>query len=109
MDTDLHVGKEPQSATAYAETEGQTLDPELRYDDSEGYILDVNQIGPNLSTKTARDGQTVLIPQPSDASDDPLNWSQAQKHIVLAVVIACTFLPDYGSVTGAITLIPQAA
>ncbi|KAL8849462.1 MAG: hypothetical protein Q9221_005544 [Calogaya cf. arnoldii] len=109
MDTNLHVAKEPQTATAYAKTEHQTLDSELRYGDSEGYILDVNQIGPNLSTKTARDGQTVLIPQPSDALDDPLNWSQAKKHIVLAIVIACTFLPDYGSVTGAITLIPQAA
>ncbi|KAL8998443.1 MAG: hypothetical protein Q9169_002480 [Polycauliona sp. 2 TL-2023] len=103
METDLHVVKE------YAETEGQTLDPELRYDDSEGYILDVNQIGPDLSTKTASDGQTVLIPQPSDDPNDPLNWNQARKHVVLAVIIACTFLPDYGSATGAITLIPQGA
>ncbi|KAL8896562.1 MAG: hypothetical protein Q9192_003029 [Flavoplaca navasiana] len=95
MGPDFHVVKESHSATEYAEPEAQTLDPELHYDDSEGYILDVNQLGPNASTKTAPD-------------DDPLNWSQAKKHTLLAVIIACTFLPDYGSATGAITLIPQA-
>ncbi len=109
MGTGTHVVKVPQSTINYTETEGPILDPELRGNDSEGYILDVNQIGPNLVAKTARDGQTVLIPQPSDASDDPLNWSKTRKHVVLAMVCACTFLPDYGSVTGAITLIPQAA
>ncbi|KAL8878348.1 MAG: hypothetical protein Q9198_003819 [Flavoplaca austrocitrina] len=109
MGPDFHVVKESHSATEYAEPEAQTLDPELHYDDSEGYILDVNQLGPNASTKTAPDGQTVLIPQPNHSLDDPLNWIQAKKHTVLAVIIACTFLPDYGSVTGAITLIPQAA
>ncbi|KAL9027814.1 MAG: hypothetical protein Q9180_007272, partial [Flavoplaca navasiana] len=109
MDPDLHVGKESQSATEYAEPEAQTLDTEIHYDDSEGYILDVNQLGPNVSSKIAPDGQTVLIPQPNDSLDDPLNWSQAKKYTVLAVIIACTFLPDYGSATGAITLIPQAA
>ena len=109
MDPNFHVVKESQSATGYAEPEAQTLDPELHYKDSKGYILDVNQLGPNISTKTAPDGQTVLIPQPNDSSDDPLNWSQAKKHTVLAVIIACTFLPDYGSATGAVTLIPQAA
>ncbi|KAL8673339.1 MAG: hypothetical protein Q9168_002218 [Polycauliona sp. 1 TL-2023] len=111
MTSDLDAVKEPQSATGYVETGGQnqTLDQELRYDDTEGYILDVNQIGSNLSTKTASDGRTVLIPQPSDDAGDPLNWTQARKHAVLAVVIACTFLPDYGSATGAITLIEQGA
>lgn len=75
----------------------------------DGYILDATQLAPDVSVKLAHDGQTVLIPQPSDDPDDPLNWSQTKKHILLAVVCACTFLPDYGSVTGAITLIPQAA
>ncbi|KAL8785942.1 MAG: hypothetical protein Q9213_003091 [Squamulea squamosa] len=105
----IHVEKEPQTTTSSGEAADQALDPELQYDDSDGYILDVTQIRPDLSTKTARDGHTVLIPQPSNASDDPLNWSQTKKHIVLAIVCACTFLPDYGSVTGAITLISQAA
>ncbi|KAL8771747.1 MAG: hypothetical protein Q9209_002938 [Squamulea sp. 1 TL-2023] len=109
MEPGIHVEKERQSTTSSGETAGQILDPELQYDDSDGYILDVNHTRPDMSTKTARDGQTVLIPQPSHASDDPLNWNQTKKHIILAIVCTCTFLPDYGSVTGAITLIPQAA
>ena len=74
----------------------------------DGYILDVNQIRGGKAPKLAPDNRTVLIPQPSDDPNDPLNWSQTKKNIVLAVVSACTFLPDYGSVTGAVTLIPQA-
>jgi hypothetical protein len=69
-----------------------------------------------------------LIPQPSDDPNDPLNWSQTKKNIILGVVsftgmlIRSTapidiqklnndaaLLPDYGSATGAVTLIPQAA
>lgn len=37
--------------------------------------------------KTAQDGVTVLIPQPSDDPADPLNWSPAKKNRVLASVI----------------------
>ncbi|KAL9603196.1 MAG: hypothetical protein Q9179_002297 [Wetmoreana sp. 5 TL-2023] len=80
--------------------------PDLGMND--GYILDVNQIRGAKAPKLAADNRTVLIPQPSDDPNDPLNWSQRKKNIVLAVVCACTFLPDYGSVTGAVTLIPQA-
>lgn len=108
MDTDLHVVKEHPSVIGSTETGSRALDSELPYD-NDGYILDATQLDPSQSAKLARDGQTVLIPQPSDNPDDPLNWSQTKKHIILAVVCACTFLPDYGSVTGAITLTPQAA
>ncbi|KAL8665818.1 MAG: hypothetical protein Q9202_001940 [Teloschistes flavicans] len=76
---------------------------------TDGYILDAAQLDSDVLAKLAADGQTVLVPQPSDNPNDPLNWSAFKKHTVLAVVCACTFLPDYGSVTGAITLIPQAA
>ncbi|KAL8691295.1 MAG: hypothetical protein Q9224_004208 [Gallowayella concinna] len=109
MDTSIHIEKEPRLATASAEAEVNLQDLESRYDESDGYILDVDHLGPHQSIKTARDGRTVLIPQPSDSSVDPLNWSQSKKHVILAIICACTFLPDYGSVTGAITLIPQAA
>ncbi|KAJ5934038.1 hypothetical protein N7466_003585 [Penicillium verhagenii] len=54
------------------------------------------------------DHDDVLVPQPSDDPQDPLNWGSSRKHAVLAVVIACSFLPDYGSVTGAATLTLQA-
>ncbi|KAL2836398.1 major facilitator superfamily domain-containing protein [Aspergillus pseudoustus] len=58
--------------------------------------------------KSAADGFTLLIPQPSDSPDDPLNWDAFTKHTILGVVIACSFLPDYGSVTGAVTFSLQA-
>lgn len=95
-----------EKGVAYDINETDQYRPGLAMDD--GYILDVNQIHGGKAPKLAADDRTVLIPQPSDDSNDPLNWSQTKKNIVLAVVCACTFLPDYGSVTGAVTLIPQA-
>ncbi|KAL8930413.1 MAG: hypothetical protein Q9208_000597 [Pyrenodesmia sp. 3 TL-2023] len=109
MDTNHHVEKAPRSIQRFTRTEVEASDTEVLHTGNDGYILDVTQLAPNVSVKLAHDGQTVLIPQPSDDPDDPLNWSQSKKHILLAVVCACTFLPDYGSATGAITLIPQAA
>ncbi|KAH0371359.1 MFS general substrate transporter, partial [Aureobasidium melanogenum] len=80
------------------------------YDDSEGYLAEVNtheaQAHP---VKTTKDGHVVLIPQPSDSPQDTLNWSKVKKHVVLLVVSFAALLPDYGSATGAVTLIPQAA
>ena len=57
--------------------------------------------------KTAQNGCTVMVPRPLNSPDDPLNWSAFKKNAVLGVVIACSFLPDYGSVTGAVTLTLQ--
>ena len=39
------------------------------------------------SVKVAKDGVTVLIPQPSDDPHDPLNWSSLKKNVVLGVVV----------------------
>ncbi|KAI9849435.1 MAG: hypothetical protein M1837_004055 [Sclerophora amabilis] len=75
-----------------------------------GVILDpqlAQQEGVESNCKTTPDGTTLLIPQPSDDPRDPLNWSLFKKHLVLAVISACAFLPDYGSATGAVTLIAQ--
>ena len=58
--------------------------------------------------KLDHDGRLILIPQPSDNPEDPLNWTAYKKNLVLAVLVACSFLPDYGSVTGAATLTLQA-
>lgn len=81
------------------------------FHESEGYIIDIGiENGKKASgLKLAKDGHTVLIPQPSNDSNDPLNWSWAKKHLILFVVSFVSFLPDYGSATGAVTLIPQAA
>jgi len=39
----------------------------------EGYKLDAG-LYDNQNLKLAADGHTVLIPQPSDSPEDPLNW-----------------------------------
>jgi hypothetical protein len=78
------------------------------FKESEGYIakIDTEHRG---HLKTAKDGHTVLIPQPSEDPQDPLNWSPVKKHVILFIISFAAFLPDYGSATGAVTLIPQAA
>jgi hypothetical protein len=78
------------------------------YKESEGYIADVDEAHRGI-LKLARDGHTVLIPQPSDSPADPLNWSPIKKHVILFIISFAAFLPDYGSATGAVTLLPQAA
>lgn len=95
----------------------KNLDPHSRaeriheFHESEGYILDVHveDAAKASGLKLAKNGHTVLIPQPSDDVHDPLNWSWAKKHLILFIVSFISFLPDYGSATGAVTLIPQAA
>ncbi len=74
--------------------------------ENEGYIVDTES---GDGVKLAKDGHTRLIPQPSDDPRDPLNWSWSKKHLMLIIVSLTAFLPDYGSATGAVTLIPQAA
>lgn len=50
--------------------------------------------------KLAKDGHTVLIPQPTEDPNDPLNWSWRKKHLMLAIVSFTAFLGDYGSGAG---------
>jgi hypothetical protein len=80
----------------------------------QGYVLDEatlrRQLGlsPDAKLKTAKDGKTVLIPQPTDDPRDPLNWPAWRKHITLLVICIAGAMGDYGSAAGAITLLPQA-
>ena len=79
--------------------------------DESAHILDVNQLHLHPGegdVKLALDGHTVLIPQPSSDSNDPLNWSEMKKGIILSVISIVAFLPDFGSSMGIITLLPQA-
>jgi hypothetical protein len=87
------------------------VNPLHEYREDEGYIIDVEsgEEAEERRYKTAHDGHTRLIPQPSDDPRDPLNWSWGKKHLILIVVACAALLPDYGSATGAVTLIPQAA
>jgi hypothetical protein len=82
--------------------------------EKEGYVLDEANLRRTLNIpdsaaiKTASDGKTVLIPQPSDDPADPLNWSAGKKATVLYIVSLIAFTCDYGSAIGGITLLPQA-
>ena len=104
----MHNEKSPQPDTIHADAESRSIEQDLQYDSHNGYVLDAARLSQNDAIKLSRDERTILIPQPSDDPNDPLNWSQYRKNLILALVCACTFLPDYGSVTGAVTLIPQA-
>lgn len=82
--------------------------PKLRNEEEiarDGYMLEADQLGGRL--RTASDGHTVLIPQPTDDPNDPLNGSPTKKHIILFMISTIAFLPDFGSSLGAVTLIPQ--
>lgn len=56
--------------------------------------------GGSGEAKRAQDGKTILIPQPSDDPDDPLNWSWGKKHRVLAAVSLGALLADWGTAWG---------
>ena len=85
-----------------------------RVGETQGYVLDEAQLkrqlglATHVQLKTAKDGCTVLIPQPSDDPRDPLNWPTWRKHMTLLVICIAGAMGDYGSATGAITLLPQA-
>lgn len=91
-----------------ADTQESAIDAEKsnilhEFRTKEGYVLQDT----DGQLKHSQDGN-ILIPQPSDDPDDPLNWSFMKKHVMLLIVSFTALLPDYGSATGAVTLIPQA-
>ncbi|KAI9710563.1 MAG: hypothetical protein M1820_002699 [Bogoriella megaspora] len=74
----------------------------------EGYVIDASLYPEHAARlKTTNDGKTVLIPQPSDDPDDPLNWQRRKKYWILAVVTYTAFLADYTSGAGIVVVIPQ--
>ena len=92
---------------------GKTEQTTERIDEKDGYVLDARQLENEKGVsegalKTAKDGHTVLIPQPSEDPQDPLNWTVSKKHVILAVMSASAFIADYGSAMGAVTVLPQA-
>lgn len=99
-------GRETEARTTHHLAKAVTNNPH-EFHEVEGYVIDDSEEGEGV--RYAKDGHTRLIPQPSDDPNDPLNWSWRKKHIILLVVAAAAFLPDYGSATGAVTLEAQAA
>ncbi|GAA5843797.1 hypothetical protein JCM3766R1_000545 [Sporobolomyces carnicolor] len=53
-----------------------------------------------LGLKTAADGKTILVPQPSDDPKDPLNWSATKKGLILAILALAAFGGDFQSGAG---------
>lgn len=74
----------------------------------DGYVLDPAGY-PNHAAglKTSPDGKFVLIPQPSESLDDPLNWSPRKKAVILGILAYIAALADYTGGTAIITVIPQ--
>jgi hypothetical protein len=62
----------------------------------------VKEQGPGAAggLKLAKDGRTVLIPQPSDDDEDPLNWSWLKKHKALFALLLPSLLTDWGMTWG---------
>jgi len=58
--------------------------------------------------KTAADGITVLVPQPSDDSHDPLNWSWLKKHTVFLALLPGCLGSDWIITYGITLFVPQA-
>ena len=74
----------------------------------EGYILDPACYPDNAAgLKTTPDGRFVLIPQPLDTPDDPLNWSPRKKFVIIGIIAYIAALADYTGGTAIITVIPQ--
>ena len=74
----------------------------------EGYVVDPSRYPDNAARlKTSADGRFVLIPQPLDTEDDPLNWSPKKKMLIAAIIAYIAALADYTGGTAIITIIPQ--
>ncbi len=84
-----------------------------RVGESDGYILDEAAIrekyklARDVPLKKSTDGK-VLIPQPTDDPEDPLNWTRLKKALILLVIGINAATSDYSAATGASALIVQA-
>ena len=69
-------------------------------DINDDIVVDANTGNVDSNLKLAPDGHTVLVPQPSDDPNDPLNWSSTKKHAILIVLAVTAGLGDYSSAAG---------
>jgi hypothetical protein len=93
---DPEVVRNPANAVQ-SQTNHYGEDSDVVLLDTEAAHLESAQLS---DLKLAKDGHTVLIPQPTSDPNDPLNWSWRRKHLMLAVVSTTAFLGDYGSGVG---------
>ncbi|KAF4547707.1 Hypothetical protein D9617_37g012330 [Elsinoe fawcettii] len=84
----------------------QALPDSARTDGGLLLRVDEESVG---SLRLAKDGHTVLLPQPTDDKNDPLNWSWTKKHLILFTVAWGSLCSDFTSASGSATVIVQAA
>ncbi|KAI6808619.1 MFS general substrate transporter [Hortaea werneckii] len=64
-----------------------TLSTAVEENPATGYVLDADKVTTDdVSLKTAKDGHTILVPQPSENPNDPLNWPWWKKHAILLTI-----------------------
>ncbi|KAJ7473465.1 MFS general substrate transporter [Mycena latifolia] len=59
--------------------------------------------------KLSPDGTKVLWPQPTDSPDDPQNWSDRRKSIMLIIITLAAIVPDFDAGIGIAALFSLAA
>lgn len=96
---------EPESEAKVAPT--TIIEVYGKADALKGYIIDPHRYPDNAAgLKKGADG-FVLIPQPLDTDEDPLNWSPRRKWLTVAIIAYIAALADYTGGTAIITVIPQ--
>lgn len=99
-----------ENEKASAPTTALDLD---RVGETEGYLVDEAKLreklglGPDVPLKKSKSG-IVLIPQPTEDPEDPLNWPRWKKAVMLIVISVNACTADYSAATGASALIPLA-
>ena len=90
-----------------------TVDLDRAAETGDGYVLDEATLRQKLGLaadvplKKSKKG-VVLIPQPTDDPEDPLNWTALKKAAILLVLGVNAATSDYSAATGASALLPQA-
>ncbi|KAF8172976.1 MFS general substrate transporter [Mycena galopus ATCC 62051] len=59
--------------------------------------------------KLSADGTKVLWPQPTDSPDDPQNWSDRRKSLLLIIITLAAIVPDFDSGIGIAAIFKLAA
>lgn len=85
-----------------------TLLVATHFDKSTLGLHDIDKVDTNAvaSLKTTPDGQTVLIPQPTNDPEQPLNWSWGRKHKVLLLLVYCTLVSTLSQFTSLLPTYP---
>ncbi|KAK9463508.1 major facilitator superfamily domain-containing protein [Lipomyces oligophaga] len=69
--------------------QGLGIDQQLEF----GHGIDIR----SLSSRLKRDGDIILVPQPSDSPNDPLNWPTLKKDFVLFVLCLAVIMSSAAS------------